>query len=338
MLTTADIYEELNEYEWRRARWTSDKLIAASPFRHDDRPSFFVNLNTGGWHDSGAIDPEWQSGNFAALLGYLRGTNEAEAYDYLQIRYGSDNGDNTYVTPKIKPIRLPVPKPYKPLDDSLLIPYKFRHPYLGRRGISENVQRLMRIGYDKRSRAVTIPWFNPAGTLGNIMYRQVNGKSFWYARGGRPISEMIYGIDIIYSRRIRRASIVEAPIDAMTVMTAGYAAVAVGGTAFSEAKRDLLIRSPIEELTIIRDNDAAGRVLQRRIIEELSPYMTVKIAVIPKKYGKDVNDCAVNAGASTVLECILRGREAKKKNYFRKVCKIGEYETSRYIRPKNREC
>lgn len=308
----SDIRIELEQYPWIRSRWTSDKLIAASPFRDDNRPSFFVDLETGGWHDSGADDPEWQSGNFAKLLGFLRGTSEAEAAEYLTDKYGLPHDTYTADAPPIlRPLNLTVPKPYKPLDLSLLDSYKFRHPYLTRRGISESIQRLMRIGYDKRSQAVTIPWFNADGTLGNVMYRKVTGKTFWYAKGGRPIREMVYGIDVIYRRKIKRAVIVEAPIDAMTVMTAGFAAVAVGGTAFSAAKRDLIIRSPIEEITIIRDNDGPGRLLQRKILDELSPYMTVKVAVIPTKYGKDVND----ARPGVVRRIILRAREVRRKRY-----------------------
>lgn len=310
MTNDINVIEELNVYEWTRARWTATKLIGPSPFRPDTHPSFFVDLRTGGWHDSGAVDPEWQSGNFAKLLGFLRGTDEAEAREYLRMKYGTDAGHTYGITeesPQLRPLKLSVAKSYKPLDMAVLEPYKFRHPYLARRGISESVQRLMRIGYDKQSRAVTIPWFNADGTLGNVMYRKIEGKTFWYARGGRPTSEMLYGIDVIYSRNIRRAAIVEAPIDAMTVMTAGFAALAVGGTAFSIEKRDLIIRSPIEELTIVRDNDGPGRLLQRRIIAELSPHMTVKIAVVPQRYGKDVND----AGTGVIRRSMLRAREVK---------------------------
>lgn len=316
-MNKVDYRAELEEYEWVRARWESDKLIAASPFRSNDlRPSFFVGLETGGWHDSGATDPEYQSGNFTKLLGYLRGTNESEAWDYLRMKYGNPDDSESDVDeiPELKPLNLTQPEPYKPLDSGILNLYKFRHPYLTRRGISESVQRLMRIGYCRRSLAVTIPWFNPDGSLGNVMYRSVSGKTFWYKRGGRPITEMVYGLNIAYERRIARAVIVEAPIDALSVMTAGTLGIAVGGTAFSKAKRDAIIRSPIEILTIIRDNDAAGRLLQRRIIDELSPYMDVNIAVIPMRYGKDANDCG-EYGIDTLTRIISRKRRVS-------VCKI----------------
>lgn len=311
-----DIRAELEDFPWDRARWTYDKLIAVSPFRAERTPSFFVNLETGGWHDSGAADPEWQSGNFTKLLAYLRGETIPETIEYLRSKYGEDAHYDEEEIPQIKPLKISEPQSYKPLCAEVLDQYRYRHPYLGRRGISEAVQRLMRIGYDKRSQAVTIPWFNADGTLGNVMYRSVTGKTFWYARGGRPIREMVYGIDVIYSRKIKHAVIVEAPIDAMTIMGAGFPAIAVGGTAFSVAKRDLILRSPIEEITVLRDNDGPGRMLQRKIIDDLIPHINVKVAIVPSKYGKDANDCAVNAGLSVLEETTSRSREVKRIKTF----------------------
>jgi len=70
-----DIEEELRLFPWNRARWTESKLIASSPFRDDNAPSFFVNLDgeyAGTWADSGAYGTEYESGNFVRLLAYLR--------------------------------------------------------------------------------------------------------------------------------------------------------------------------------------------------------------------------------------------------------------------------
>jgi hypothetical protein len=37
-----DIREELEQYEWDRPTWHADRLTAASPFRDDRTPSFYV--------------------------------------------------------------------------------------------------------------------------------------------------------------------------------------------------------------------------------------------------------------------------------------------------------
>src|SRR5690625_7911436 len=71
-----DIEEELSAYQFDNARWQADKLIANSPFRDESRPSFFVNLSgefAGTWADSGAINDDMASGNFAKLIALLDG-------------------------------------------------------------------------------------------------------------------------------------------------------------------------------------------------------------------------------------------------------------------------
>jgi DNA primase len=163
----------------------------------------------------------------------------------------------------------------------------------------------MRIGYDKQRRAVTIPWFNPDGSLGNVKYRRTDSKTFWYEKGARPIREMIYGIDVMYSRRIKRAAIVEAEVDALTLMSCGLPAIATGGTAFNAAKRDVILRSPIEEIIIVRDNDAAGRIWRNRVIADLYGKIDVSIALVPGDY-KDANEWKCAGGAVenvTVRKC-----------------------------------
>jgi len=297
---SVDIRSELEEFLWTSATWTSDKLIAASPFRHERHPSFAVIYEHGGWRDYGATDPRWQSGSFIRLLSFLRQETYEETEDYLAVKYGARPPDPTAEI-TLSPIRLPEDKPrIVRIGNGLLDGYNFRSPYLAGRGIAESVQQLMRIGYDRQWRAITIPWFNADGSLGNVKYRKVADKTFWYAKGGRPIREMLYGINVAYERRIKRAAIVEAEIDALTLMSRGIFAVATGGTAFTKSKSELLLRSPIEELTLYRDNDGPGRAWRNAIVAELYGKMDVRLAAVPRRYGKDVNEAA-NAGWNPVL-------------------------------------
>jgi len=288
-----DVRAELEDFPWVNAVWSTTRLIASSPFYYDRNPAFYVILDEGNdaygcWGDSGADDPEYQRGGFVKLLSFLRDETYEETCDYLAQMYGSAADPNAEFTLKLPKLTVDKPR-ITSINSAILDRYKFRSPYLGGRGISEGVQRLLGVGYDRQRRAVTIPWFNPDGTLGNVKYRKIEGKAFWYEKGARPIREMIYGINVIYQRRITRAAIVEAEVDAMTLMSAGIPAIATGGTAFNEAKRGLILRSPIEELTLFRDNDTAGETWEGVLNRELCRKLDLRIASVNPLF-KDVND------------------------------------------------
>src|SRR5699024_4228297 len=100
-----DVEEEIRKYDWDNARWSGHKLIASSPFRPDRAPSFFVNFDTGGWADSGAIG-EYESGNLIDLLAYLRGSNSQEVSEYLISEYGAGQIIETEDDIRIKSVTL----------------------------------------------------------------------------------------------------------------------------------------------------------------------------------------------------------------------------------------
>lgn len=305
-----DVETELREFEWVKPRWTADKLIAASPFRYDKTPSFMVRLQpygkypAGVWTDQGAYDEEWRSGNFVKLLSFLRNETYEETEEYLRTKYMvSADGDIIVVQPKLK---------VKRYRQALNLTFS-QAPvgYLKRRGISDEVQRMFGVGFDPKSNAVILPWRLPDGRLANVKYRKTYGKAFWYERGGWPIRELVYGMDLIYSKQIRRAAIVEAEIDAMSMWTAGVPAVAVGGSTFNAFKRDIILRSPIEELIIATDNDKPGERLRAEVERELRGLVRIG----HKRFVgvKDANEALMRLGVDSLkFDKILQNQMFKR--------------------------
>lgn len=300
-----DIERELEAYEWNQKAIRGGKLLACSPFRKNGQerhPSFAVRLDNGVWIDSGADDSTLRQGSFVRLLAFLRGELESDTEEYLLMIYDANYADVEALSldPGLK-----LGDTYKAitLPSSLLDPFKFRHPYLERRGISEETQRLFHIGYDRDSKAITIPWRNRFGTLINIKFRSVISKKFWYYKDGDRISNNLFGIDLIRTRQITRIFITEAEIDCMYLWTHGLPAVAVGGSNLSPAQRDALIRAGVREIIIATDNDEAGRLVGERIAQELSGYVTVFKLVIPDDC-KDVNELSphkLNQAVNTAI-------------------------------------
>jgi DNA primase len=306
-----DIQTELENFNWTRPRWTSDKLIACSPFRHDGNPSFFVSLTgeyAGCFSDSGAYDSEWSSGNLAKLLAFLRNETYEEAEEYLVYKYGKTNGCDklTLVLPKLA---LPQQKMYLP--DMFMSRYTTSNQsdYLTRRGITERVQRFMTTGYDSESRTVVIPWHDTNGKLANVKYRKTRGKVFYYEKGAVPIRNLIYGLNNVYRMRATTAVVTEAEIDAMSVMSSGakLLGIALGGANFTDYQRDLIVRSPIKRLIVLSDNDKAGGKLRDQVVEKLRGRCELAVADI-NTY-KDANEVLTKEGPECLRE-IIQGAKA----------------------------
>ncbi|MED4172615.1 toprim domain-containing protein [Halalkalibacterium halodurans] len=296
-----DVREELEGFDWRNAKWLDDKLIASSPFRYDKSPSFFVNLSSGGWADSGAYDEEWASGNLPKLLSFLRNETYEETVDYLREKYDYEyseeariNVDFPTLTRRIRAVVPPQKYRGKPLDTNYLI----------ERGIHRKVIELQ--GVFDGGNCVGIPWRNADGDVLNIKYRMKRGKTFWYERNATPISRMVYGLDTVIKRRIKDVVICEAEIDAMTWQSAGIYAIAVGGTSFNKYQADMIVQAGVETVTPGGDNDEAGRLFNRRVERLLGDYVYLRhIDYAGFRGCKDANEL----GASRLRE-IKRNRRS----------------------------
>lgn len=293
-----DIEAELRTYPWVQERWTAGKLIACSPFRADTTPSFFVDLESGGWADSGGIG-EYTNGNFVTLIGYLRNTSTYEAGKYLIDKYGA-----LYeITDDSKPIK--IKKPEIRIDTRTDREIKGEHviqatsPYMTTRGIIADVQREFAIGYGEGHKGFTaIPWHTVDGRLANVKYRSTNGKRFFFESGATPVSTLVYGLD--KARGNDYVIIVEGEIDALSWRTAGYEAVAVGGAYISDEQVEAIAREGFDKIYAAGDSDKQGRKLNGMIVSKLRRYARI----FETNYGKekDANDVLVRQGVQGLTD------------------------------------
>jgi DNA primase len=96
----------------------------------------------------------------------------------------------------------------------------------------------------------------------------------------------------------------------MSWQTAGVAAVAVGGASFNGWKRDLILRSRIEELIIVTDNDKAGGKLRREIEALMRGHVRVRQAYVPGDV-KDANEALVKYGAEALRAAIEKAEKCQ---------------------------
>lgn len=286
-----DIEEELSAYQFDNARWQADKLIANSPFRDESRPSFFVNLSgefAGTWADSGAINDEMASGNFAKLIALLDSISIEDAERYLIDKYGIGQAHKPDEPIRLKKPSLRLNDRFKGLDNPVK---QATSPYLIRRGISAQVQDLYGIGYDRQYKGFTaFPIFTAAGKLASVFYRRssFNDKRFFYHREGLTKNRLLYGIHLAEDYAILN----EGFIDALSWETLGYPALAVNGARISREQVEMIKRSPIRTIYLAGDNDEAGRRLNRQAYEALRGYVDLYLIDYGNK--KDANEALLS--------------------------------------------
>ncbi|GEK57139.1 hypothetical protein CHL76_02290 [Marinococcus halophilus] len=264
-----NVSAEIEDYEWERPNWKENRLIACSPFRDEKHPSFAVNLENGTFIDSGNDDSEWQKGNFVKLLSFIRNETYEETEEYLLAMYSPDYGE-------VENFKLDFDDWHTEeennhvFDKDDLKPYLYKHPYLERRGIPFNVQRAFDVGYDPNTKSIVLVWHDLNGNIVSWKHRHVHNKQFWYVKGGQPIRNHLYGIHWVVRRKKDTVWIVESEIDALTLWSNGIAAVAIGTSFMTTAKRNLLLKADIKKLVIATDNDKQGRKARHSIVDQLA--------------------------------------------------------------------
>lgn len=266
LIRRVNVREEIEEFRWDNARWSDTKLIAASPFREDRSPSFYVWLDgeeKGYFGDSGAYDDYYARGGLIKLLAFLRGESPETTIDYLLEKYG-DGKIRRLDDIKIPTLILPKEDRRIWIPGSVLNLMDSDYSYLEGRGISEEVQRIFGIKYDAGHDSVAMPWRYADGSVGAIKYRNTQEKKFYYQAGGYPIHRMVYGLDLVYEQEIRKVYITEAEIDAMSLWELGKPAVALGHGTLNDKQAELLLKSPASEFVVAADMDAVGEKITKQ--------------------------------------------------------------------------
>lgn len=280
--------EELENFEWVHYQIKGNKFQACSPFRDESRPSFAVNLDTGTWVDSGSSDEAYHKGNIISLLSFLRGEESYETEDYLVQKYSLLLHDTealqlhlNLVGEKEAPVFIS--------RESVAYLYKAKTDYFTGRGISIEVQQQFGCGYNPDNKAIALLWTDKKGNIANIKYRNTNNKVFFYEKGGQPIKHHVFGLHQVVESRAKRVFLCESEIDALTLWTHGYPAVAAGGSSLSDIQSKLILTSGIEEIVIATDNDKVGHRFRQFLKKEFEGHMIVLDVSFPLNK-KDVNE------------------------------------------------
>lgn len=182
------------------------------------------------------------------------------------------------------------------ISDDELSKYRYTHPYMYKRGLTDDLIDKFDIGYDAAFKitensmpfnAITFPVRDVNGKVNFIARRAIDTKTFHYDKGTH---KLIYGLYEInkYFPDTKELFICESIFNALTLWNWGLPAVALFGTGSKDqykTLKDLQYRKYILAL----DNDVAGLKGIKRLINSLKYDKILNVLYILES-NKDIND------------------------------------------------
>ena len=174
------------------------------------------------------------------------------------------------------------------IPESILDTYRYTHPYMYKRGLTDEVIEMFDVGYDRERQCLTFPVKDLDGDVVFIQTRSVNTKFHHYAQGVSK-TDYIYGAyEAIKYSKSNKIVITESIINSLTLWTQGIPSVALMGTGGGN-QYEILKMLPFRHYVIGTDPDEAGVRACNKLIRNLSNKKVLSKYVYPDST-RDIND------------------------------------------------
>lgn len=255
------------------------------------KPSFGINKKTGECHCFGC---GW-SGTLSEMISNCFGKDDFGVYgnkwlirNFLSVSVESrpdidvDFCRRKKITSETK----------KYISEQELDSYRYTHPYMYKRKLTDEIIDLFDIGYDKSTECITFPNRDINGNCLFVARRSVKTKFFNYPQ---DVEKPVYGLYEcnICAKTIKNwfpdeIIICESMIDALTCWVYGKYAVALNGTG-NENQFKTLRNMPNRKFILATDMDEAGLKARERIRQSLGNKLVTEY-VWDINVAKDIND------------------------------------------------
>lgn len=215
-----------------------------------------------GYDDGGSYGEKWLSRNFLALSVELRQPLEINMTRALSHTAKRAPG----------------------FTEQELDTYRYIHPYMYERGMTDELIEEFDIGYDMRTNSLTFPCYYADGTPAFIARRSVKTKYFNYPE---DVEKPVYGAERFYRKEYDFAVICESIFNALTCWKWGLPAVALLGTGARD-QYEILRNMPVRKFILGLDPDEAGRKGSKKLRDALGRSKIITEFDIPEGY--DIND------------------------------------------------
>lgn len=168
------------------------------------------------------------------------------------------------------------------ISEEELESYRYTHPYMYQRGLTDEIIEKYDIGYDKKTDCITMPIRDEKGRTLFFCRRSVKTKFFNYPSG---VEKPIYGIYEL-PKDCKEIVVCESVFNALTCVKYGKPAIALLGTG-NNFQFEQIKQLPVRKILLGFDGDEAGD----NAVVRFKKYVNNKIVhqlEIPR--GKDIND------------------------------------------------
>lgn len=170
----------------------------------------------------------------------------------------------------------------KYISEEELESYRYYHPYMYKRGLTDDIIDRYDIGYDKETKCITMPVRDETGGTLFFCRRSVVGKFFNYPTN---VDKPVYGLYEL-NRDAKELVVCESVFNALTCVKYGKEAVALLGTGTTNQYKQIQ-NLPIRKILLGFDGDTAGDAACIRFKKNVKNKLIYKY-ILPR--GKDIND------------------------------------------------
>lgn len=170
----------------------------------------------------------------------------------------------------------------KYISEEELESYRYTHPYMYKRGLTDEIIERYDIGYDKETQCITMPIRDINGKTLFFCRRSVNTKYFHYPEG---VEKPIYGIYEL-PKDCKELVVCESVFNTLTCVKYGKPSIALLGTG-NALQYEQIKKLSVRTIILGFDGDEAGDKAGIRFAKNVTNKIIHKYE-IPR--GKDIND------------------------------------------------
>ena len=255
------------------SRQSGNELTVRCIFHDDHSPSMQFNI---------------QSGLFICWSCQAKGSIK-KILDHLGLESIKETPDIQHLKDQIQALSNDAPKiTYLP-DGSLRRFKNFPTDYRIKRGFTDEVVDMFELGYDPISDHAIIPVRAFNGRLIGITRRNLDPNVDWRYRDAKafPKASTLFGAYQVSEIQTNRVCLVEGPLDACSIWSAGIPAVAQFGSRLTDDQVMILHKLGVSEVIVFMDNDTSGRKAATRAIEALKGQFLTYRVQYQQSDGKD---------------------------------------------------